>query len=964
MKKGDHVFLIDGSGYIFRAFHALPPLTRPSDGLPTGAIHGFSQMLWKLLRDLEGADRPTHLACIFDTKTNFRNEIYPEYKANRPPAPEDLVPQFPLIRDAVRAFGVSCIEMELYEADDLIATYTRQAQALGATVTIVSSDKDLMQLVDDDVLMLDTMKNRRIDADGVFDKFGVMPDRVIDVQALAGDSVDNVPGVPGIGVKTAKLLIDEYGDLDTLLERAGEIKQKKRRENLIEFADQARISRELVTLKTDVEVEAELDEFAVRDPDPEQLLAFMVDMEFNTLTSRIASALEAKPPVKDMAAARGKANEKAAEGLDGGALLAAKKRAEMQAIPVDPAQYQRVTQVEDLIGWIAKAKNQGFVAFDTETNSLDAMSAQFVGFSLACTPGEACYVPLAHKTSAELGAGGGAGAEQGGLDFGDDASATTLEQMELEAALPLLKELLEDPTVLKIGQNLKFDGLLMKQLDITVAPLDDTMLMSYALDAGKGGHGMDELSKRHLGHTPIPFKEIAGTGKKAITFDYVPLDKATEYAAEDADITLRLWHVLKPRLVAERKTVVYETLERPLVQVLLDMEDGGISVDREMLARLSARFAEKMAEYEQQAYELAGQQFKISSPKQLGEILFDRMELPGGKKTKTGAWQTGAGVLEDLAAQGHDLPQAILNWRSLSKLKSTYTDALPTFINPKTQRIHTSYSMAATNTGRFASSDPNLQNIPIRTPEGREVRKAFVATEGHKLVSADYSQIELRLLAHIADIPALKQAFADGLDIHAMTASEMFNVPLDEMDAETRRRAKAINFGIIYGISAFGLANQLQISRTEAGDYIKTYFKRFPGIKTFMEDIKASVHEHEYVQTLFGRRIHFPEINGKAKMRQSFFERAAVNAPIQGTAADIIRRAMVRMPAALKDAGLQAKMLLQVHDELIFEAPEAECDQLIKLATKVMENACFPAVTLDVPLLVEARAADNWFDAH
>ena len=941
LKKGDHVYLIDGSAYIFRAYHALPPLTR-SDGLPVGAVSGFCNMLYKLLSDTRKGDKPTHLAVILDyAGTSFRNDIYPEYKANRPPAPEDLVPQFPLIRDAVRAFNVPCVEMEHYEADDLIATYATQCAQKGVRVTIVSSDKDLMQLVNDHVDMLDTMKNRQIGFDEVVEKFGVGPNKVIDVQALAGDSTDNVPGVPGIGVKTAADLINTYGDLDTLLDRAEEIKQPKRREKLIEHADMARISRDLVTLKTDVDVDVAADTFSVTDIDPANLLPFLLDMEFNTLTKRVAtafdiddlSAFETKTP-KKKAVKKSSSKTKDVMGPD---VLA----------PIDASSYETITQADQLEAWIAKAYEAGAVAVDTETTSLDAMRADLVGISLSVVPGEACYIPVAHRQSEGLDLEGG-----------------NLEQLPKEDVIAALKPLFEDPAVLKIGQNIKYDYVILANEGIHVAPIDDTMLLSYALDSGLHGHGMDALSEAFLDHKPIPYKEITGTGKSQITFDLVPLDKATEYAAEDADVTGRLHRLLKPRLAEEHRATVYETLERPLVPVLAGMEMAGIKVDPSVLTRLSNDFATAMVDFEAKAHGLAGEPFNLGSPKQIGEILFDKMGIPAPKKTKTGAYATGADVLEDLAAQGHDLPRVLLDWRQLSKLKSTYTDALVEAINPKTKRIHTSFSLAATSTGRLASTDPNLQNIPIRTEEGRQIRTAFVAEKGHQLISADYSQIELRILAHIADIDALKQAFADGLDIHAMTASEMFGVPIEGMDPMIRRRAKAINFGIIYGISAFGLARQLAIPRGEAQDYINSYFERFPGIRTYMDTTKDFCRKHGYVETLFGRRVHFPEVNSKNGARKSFMERAAINAPIQGSAADIIRRAMIRIPDALRDAGLKANMLLQVHDELIFEAPKAEVKKTCDVVARVMEEACAPAMELNVPLTVEAGAGANWAEAH
>jgi len=953
IKPGDHLYLIDGSGYIFRAYHALPPLTRKSDGMPVGAVSGFCNMLNKLLQDTKETDQPSHFAVILDASSKtFRNEIYPEYKANRSETPEDLIPQFPLIREAVSAFNVPCVEMVGFEADDIIATYARQAERAGAKVTIVSSDKDLMQLVGPSIEMYDTMKNRRIGEPEVFEKFGVGPERVIDVQALAGDSSDNVPGVPGIGVKTGALLINEYGDLDELLKNASEIKQNKRRENLIEFADLARLSRTLVTLEVNVPVEVSLDEFVVKDFDAENLIGFLKTMEFTTLTRRIAEQLSVDPnSIASSAATEVGAQEEldissVATGGDP-ASVAQFIQTNISSLAVNADKYETVTTLEKLQNWIDKIHAHGAVAIDTETTSLDAMQAELVGISLSVSVGEACYIPLGHRSG-------------DGLDFDGD----TIDQIKLSDALDLLRPMLKDRNVLKIGQNLKYDTLILSRYDIELHPLDDTMLMSYALDAGRGGHGMDELSQRHLGHTPIPFKQVAGSGKSQITFDLVPIDKAADYAAEDADITLRLYEVLRPRLISEKKKTLYETLERPLVPVLMQMEAAGIKVDRAVLARLSGDFAQTMAGLEAEVYELAGENFNIASPKQLGEILFDKMGLEGGKKTKTGAWGTGADVLENLATQGHDLPIKVLNWRQLAKLKNTYTDALPRFINPQTGRVHTSYSLASTSTGRLSSNDPNLQNIPIRTPEGRKIRSAFIADSGNKLISADYSQIELRVLAHIADITSLKQAFADGLDIHAMTASEMFNVPIKDMDSSVRRRAKAINFGIIYGISAFGLANQLGISRGEAKDYIDTYFERFPGIQDYMENTKEFCRANGYVETIFGRQVHYPEINSKNPAHRGFLERAAINAPIQGSAADIIRRAMIKMPGALTTAKLKAKMLLQVHDELIFEAPETETEKLIKVVSTTMEDACAPALKLSVPLKVDARAADNWEEAH
>ncbi|KWT71268.1 DNA polymerase I [Hyphomicrobium sulfonivorans] len=975
--KGSHVYLVDGSGYIFRAFHALPPLTRPSDGLPVGAVHGFCAMLWKLLRESKAAEAPTHLAVIFDaSRDNYRNEIYQAYKANRPPAPEELVPQFPLIRDAVRAFNVACLEMEGFEADDLIATYTRQVVAAGGDVTIVSSDKDLMQLIQPGVVMFDAMKNKKLGRDEVIEKFGVPPELVVDVQSLAGDSVDNVPGVPGIGIKTAAELINEYGDLDALLERASEIKQPKRRERLTEFADQARVSRELVRLKDDVPGLISADALGVQDPDPAPLLSFLREMEFNTLTRRIADALGTEPPAPVAVSvgstvaskrkagavsagadsAAGEAEAPVAESPAAGAeLLAAAARASF-----DRSKYKTITTREDLEAWVTRAYETGRVAFDTETTSLDPMQAELVGVSLAVAPGEACYIPLAHRASADS------------FDFG---SHDGIEQLSTVEALALLKPLLEDASILKIGQNVKYDLNVLAQHGIAVTPIDDTMLMSYALDAGKGSHGMDDLALRHLGHVCMTFDQVVATlpGKKKSerTFAQAPLDKATEYAAEDADVTLRLWLVLKPRLAAERVATVYETLERPLISVIAGMEREGIRVDGGILSRLSSTFAQASARLEEEVNGLVGHKFNLASPRQLGELLFDRLQLPGGKRTKSGQWETRAGLLDDLAAN-EDLPDdarrlinTMLEWRQLTKLRSTYTDALPGYVHMRTERIHTSYSLAATTTGRLASSEPNLQNIPIRTREGREIRTAFIAEPGRQLISADYSQIELRVLAHVADIPQLRKAFDDGLDIHAMTASEMFGVPVEGMPSEVRRRAKAINFGIIYGISAFGLANQLGISREEAAAYIKTYFERFPGIRAYMDETKRVAHERGFVETIFGRRIHYPEINTKNPSMRGFLERAAINAPIQGSAADIIRRAMARMPTALEEAGLKtAKMLLQVHDELVFEVADAEVPATLATVKRVMEGAALPVVKLAVPIQVDAKAAENWEAAH
>ncbi len=928
--KGCHLHLIDGSAYIFRAFHALPPLTRKSDGLPIGAVSGFCNMLHRYVEDNHGPDAPTHVAVVFDKGSHtFRNDLYEDYKANREAMPEELRPQIPLTREATEAFNIACKEIEGFEADDIMATLACMARKAGGRVTILSSDKDLMQLVGDGVEMLDPMKNRRIDREGVMEKFGVGPERVVDVQALAGDSVDNVPGAPGIGIKTAALLINEFGSLEELLDRAEEIKQPKRRETLIEKRAQIELSKKLVQLDCDMELPFTLDDLEVKEPDPDTLLAFLTKMEFRTLTKRIAENA----------------------GVDAPAIPEPAQQDTPEAAPdwpaIDPAAYECVQDMAALERWIARAMDLGTVAVDTETTGLNEMLCDLVGISLAVAPGEACYIPLAHL------------AEDGGEGlFASDARAEG--QIPMQQALDALKPLLEDASVMKIGQNMKYDAKIFSRYGIEIAPIDDTMLMSYALHGGEHPHGMDTLSERYLSHTPIPIKDLLGTGKGQITFDRVPLDKATGYAAEDADITLRLALTFKPQLHRARVTRVYETLERPLVPVLKTMEMAGIAVDRGTLSRMSGKFAQKMAELESEIHELAGEKFNVGSPAQLGDILFEKMSLPGGKRGKNGKYSTPADVLEDLATE-HDLPGRVLDWRQLSKLKSTYTDALQEHINPDTGRVHTSYSIAGANTGRLASNDPNLQNIPVRSEEGRRIREAFVAPEGHTLVSLDYSQIELRILAHMADIDALKEAFRDGLDIHAMTASEMFNVPLDEMTPDIRRQAKAINFGVIYGISGFGLARNLRIPRGEAQGFIDRYFERFPGIKQYMDDTVKFATEHKRVETLFGRVIHTPEIGAKGP-RAGFAKRAAINAPIQGTAADIIRRAMVRMPDAI--AKIPAKMLLQVHDELIFEVEDGAADDLIGAAREVMQNACDPVVKLDVPLVVDAGQGANWAEAH
>ncbi|MFC7703051.1 DNA polymerase I [Plastorhodobacter daqingensis] len=932
--KGSHLHLIDGSAFIFRAYHALPPLTRKSDGLPVGAVAGFCNMLFRYIEGNSGPDAPTHAAVIFDySSKTFRNELYPLYKAHRPEPPEDLRPQFSLTRDATRAFNIPCVEVEDYEADDIIATLSCQARDAGGRVTIISSDKDLMQLVGDGVEMFDAMKNKRIDREEVFEKFGVYPEKVVDVQALAGDSVDNIPGAPGIGVKTAALLINEYGDLETLLERAGEIKQPKRRQVLQDHAEQIRISRKLVELHCDMPVPVTLEELEVRRPDPQVLTEFLNLMEFRTLTKRVAEKLGVDAPLPSPVPV--------AEAPGAPAPVPS-----LEQLPFDHAAYTCIRDEPTLAEWIGMIRERGYVAVDTETTGLDDMRAELVGICLCVAPGQAAYVPLAHRTGS-----------------GDLFGASTLVegQIPMQAALDALRPVLEDPAILKIGQNMKYDSKILSRYGITVAPIDDTMLMSYAMHSGLHGHGMDTLAEQYLSHSCIPIKSLLGGGKSAITFDLVPIEEAVKYAAEDADVTLRLWQMFKPQLHQVRVTTVYETLERPLVPVLAEMERTGIRVDRDVLSRMSNAFSQKMAALEAEIHELAGCTFNIGSPKQLGEILFDQMSLQGGKKGKTGAYGTGADVLEDLAAEGHDLPARVLDWRQLSKLKSTYTDALQDHIHPETGRVHTCYSIAGANTGRLASTDPNLQNIPIRSEEGRRIRTAFVADPGKKLIALDYSQIELRILAHMADIPALREAFRQGHDIHAMTASEMFNVPLAGMDPSIRRQAKAINFGVIYGISGFGLARNLRIPRDQAQKFIDTYFERFPGIRDYMDKTVSEAREQGFVTTLFGRKIHTPEINSKGPTA-GFARRAAINAPIQGSAADIIRRAMVRMPDAI--ARLPAKMLLQVHDELLFEVEETAVEETIAVVRGVMERAAEPVVRLAVPLVVDAGQGDSWAEAH
>lgn len=936
------LILIDGSAYIFRAFHALPPMNK-KDGTPVNAVFGFTSMVMKLVDDMA----PDYAIVVLDqARETFRNEIYPEYKANRGETPEELIPQFPLIRDATQALNLPVAELAGFEADDLIAAYAKRGVEQDMDVIVVSSDKDLMQLVRPGVSMLDPMKQKHIGPDEVVERFGVTPDKVVDVQALAGDSTDNVPGVPGIGVKTAAELINTYDNLDELLARAEEIKQPKRRENLIEFADMARISKQLVRLDENAPLPIALETTARVAPDMDVLKTFLEEMNFNRLLSRIGASPSAS-------------SEKSAPKADAPQLAPAASSVAAEQ------HYELVTTEAQLNAWVEAAYNKGVVAVDTETTSLTASMASLVGVSLATEPGVACYIPLRH---------GSATVAQGSFDLGldepdqNETAARVEGQIDPDRAMAILKPMLEDPAVLKIGHNLKYDGHVLSRPvngGLKITPIDDTMCLSFVLDAGqRQSHKLDDLAMILLDHQMIPFSEVCGKGTKKITFDQVSPEEALAYAAEDADMTLRLWMLLKPRLAQEGKASVYERLERPLVDVLVKMEAEGIKVDRNALQKMSVSFGEILARLATEIHALAGEEFNIASPKQLGEILFDKMALEGGKKSKTGAWSTNADVLDDLAAHGVEIAEKVLEWRQIAKLKSTYADALVTSIHPESGRVHTSFSMVGASTGRLSSSDPNLQNIPIRTAEGRQIRTAFVPEDGAVLISADYSQIELRLVAHIANEASMIAAFNDGVDIHAQTASEVFGVPLDDMTSETRRRAKAINFGIIYGISGFGLARQLGIKQGEAKSYIDAYFERFPGIKQYMSDMKLQAREDGYVETLFGRRLYIQGITSSNGAQRGFAERQAINAPIQGTAADIIKQAMVRMPAAIKASGLPLRMLLQVHDELIFECPKSDADAAIAMIRQVMEDAAKPALDLNVPLIAEASQGASWDEAH
>lgn len=926
-----HIYLVDGSTYIFRAYHALPPLTRKSDGFPVGAISGFCNMLDKLIRDEKQRNNLTHLLVVFDASgKTFRNDIYPDYKANRSSPPEDLIPQFPVIRDATNAFNVPHVELLGYEADDLIASYTKAALSKGMQVTIVSSDKDLMQLVGNGACMLDTMKNRTINEPEVIEKFGVKPNRVIDVQSLAGDSIDNVPGVPGIGIKTAALLINEYGDLEKLIENASKIKQTKRRESVIEFADQARISRELVTLKDDIELPIPIEDIQIQSIEPKKLISFLKAMEFRTLTEKKAKEFNLSSEKIDTQEI--KLNFTPKEDVY-------ETKAPLEDIKkFDYDLYSTIQSIDQLNEWKEKISEKGYVAIDTETDSLNAIEANLIGFSFAISNNEACYIPIKHLEKSP--------------------------QIELNQALVILKEIMEDQSILKILHNKKYDGLVLQKYGISIAPYDDTMLISYSIGSGGIRHNLDALAKNYLSHNALSFKEIAGTGKNQKVFNEIDISTASKYAAEDADITLRLWKLLKPKLAEDRLSSVYETIERPLAKIIMEMEKHGVSVDEKILNKLSEKFASKIKKIEEKCFEVVGVEFNLGSPKQVGEILFDKLGIKGGKKTPSGSWSTDADTLTFLASNGNALPKLLLEWRGLSKLKSTYTDALPTFINKKTNRIHTSYAMSSTSTGRLSSSDPNLQNIPIRNEDGREIRSAFIAEEGSSLISADYSQIELRIIAHMANDNNLKQAFKEKIDIHSLTASEVFGVPLKDMNNEIRRRAKAINFGIIYGISAFGLSNQLGISRSEASDYIRSYFEKFPSIKDYMETTKEFAKDNGFVKTLFGRKCIIDSSMSRGPGGKAFMDRAAINAPIQGTAADIIKRAMIKIPQTLKKENLSSKMIMQVHDELIFETKDEDVEKTINLVKNEMSNAHKPIIELSVDLEVEAAFGKNWDQAH
>ena len=908
-----------------------------SDGTPTNAVYGFTQMVLKIVEETK-AD---HIAVIFDhARKTFRNDIFQDYKAHRPPPPDDLIPQFDMVREATRAMNVAAVEMEGYEADDLIATYSKQASQRNAEVVIVSTDKDLMQLVTDKIKMYDAVKNTFIDADKVVEKFGVGPEKVIDVQSLAGDSADNVPGVQGIGIKTAASLVREFGNLENVLTNAGKIKQKKRSEALLEQAELARISKQLVTLKQDVPVEVKIEEFKFNGVDYDKFHSFLEKQEFKSLISRINGNLN--KTYKETESSSSKKSERNS---------IAKLRPDFQ---VDREAYRLIQNVSDLEKLIRGCYSNGYLAVDTETTSLNPFAADLVGISICTDHEPAAYIPISHKACVQQ--------TDLLMEKKDTKEEWLLEkgQIKIDTVLDLLKPLLEDSSILKVGHNIKYDIEVLAKYKINVTPTDDTMILSYVLEGGKHRHGLDELSDLYLDHTTIKFKDVTGSGKSKISFDKVPINDALEYAAEDADITDRLFKLLKPRLYQDRMVSVYENLERPLIQILKNMEECGVKLDTRRLLTLSEDFSKRLGDLETQIFKLAGKSFNVGSPKQLGEILFEEMKLPGGKKGKSGSYGTGSEVLEDLILQGHEFPKIILDWRQLAKLKSTYTDSLLSQVNPVTGRVHTNYGQAIASTGRLSSTEPNLQNIPIRTDEGRKIRQAFIPSEGNLVLSADYSQIELRLLAHVADIKALKEAFEANIDIHSLTASQVFGTPVEDIDDDMRRKAKAINFGIIYGISAFGLARQLNIPRSEAAEYIDAYFSKYPGIKNYMETTVEHAKERGYVETLYGRKCFVPGILDKNSATRNFMERAAINAPIQGGAADIIKLAMIRMPGELEKADLSAKMLLQVHDELIFDVPKEELDVTSSLIKKTMETVCH----LSVPLIVDIGHGKNWDEAH
>ena len=927
-----HIYLIDGSGYIFRAYYALPPLTRKSDGLPVGAVSGFCNMLYKFLeeaRSLEKVDRPTHLAVIFDTaRKNFRNDIYKEYKANRQDTPEDLIPQFSYIRKAVEAFNIPGVELANYEADDLIATYKEQASKKNIKVTIISSDKDLMQLVDDNTFMMDTMKDRYIGKEEVKEKFGVYPDKVIDVQSLAGDSADNIPGVPGIGIKTAAELINQFGSLEKVLDNASSIKQPKRRQTLLDNKDKALISKKLVTLKKDVPVKDSLDDFALKPIDADKILTFLKEMEFGRLFKKLES---------DYGKFTGEITLTESSEPD-------EIDTKLTSIPKSiQKKYSLILDIQELKDVLKKSDEKGLFAIDTETNSLDTMVANLVGISLSYRPGEAFYVPIGHQNKTD---------------------PLIKKQLKLKDVLSAIKPYLEDQTVKKVGQNIKYDYRIFLKHGIQMNSVEDTMLMSYSLDAGKNRHGMDLLSELHLNHKTISFKDVAGIGKSQVTFDFVDIEQAKDYACEDADITLRLYQMFEKRLFNENVLSVYDTLEKPLIKILSTIENNGIKIDKNILEKLSKKFKIEIQNLEKKIFKIAKEEFNIGSPKQLGDVIYEKLKIAGTKKTKKGNFATNVSVLEDLALQGHELPKLVLNWRQKSKLKNTYTDTLPTYINSKSKRVHTSFLLAATTTGRLASANPNLQNIPIKNIEGKEIRSAFVADKNSKLISADYSQIEMRILSHMGDVKELKKAFLNKEDIHTLTASQIFNVSLKQVDEDMRRKAKAINFGIIYGISSYGLAKQISVSNSEAESFLTSYFTKFPEIKDFMNENIKLCRKNGYVKTLFDRKCHFPNINDKNHTLRTFQERACINAPIQGTAADLLRLAMIQIDKKIFEKDIHASLLIQVHDELLLECKEKEQAIVQKKVAFEMENASEPLLKFSIPLTVEVKNGKNWSEAH